>query len=69
MVSKELRKISKQFSRRVVGVLYPRYHRSPITAQNSDYDRFPPAVNRWGTTHPVPNMTPPLLAKEEGSPT
>jgi hypothetical protein len=69
MVSKELRKISKQFSRRVVGVLYPRYHGSPITAQNSDYDRFPPAVNRWGTIHPVPNMTPSLLAKEEGSPT
>jgi hypothetical protein len=36
---------------RLVGV---KYRRSPVTAQNSRYDQFPPAVNGWGTIHPIP---------------
>jgi hypothetical protein len=32
---------------------YPRYRRPPVTAQNSWYDRFPPAANGWRTIHPV----------------
>jgi hypothetical protein len=52
-----------------VRVLYPGYHGSLVTAQKSGYDRFPPAANCWGTTHPVPDMAPPLLTEEEGSPT
>jgi hypothetical protein len=33
------------------------------------YGRFPPAANDWGTIHPVLDMVPPLLTREEGSPT
>jgi hypothetical protein len=44
----------------LVGVLYPRYRWSLVTAQNSGYDRFPPVANGWGTTHSVPDMAPPL---------
>jgi hypothetical protein len=35
-------------------------------AKNSRYDRFTLAVNDWGTIHPILDMAPPLLAKEEG---
>jgi hypothetical protein len=52
----------------LVGVKYPGYHRSPVKAQNSEYDWFPPAANDWGIIHPVPNKAPPLQAEEEGSP-
>jgi hypothetical protein len=34
--------------------------------QNSGYYQFPLAANGWGTIHPIPDMAPPLLAKEEG---
>jgi hypothetical protein len=50
-------------------VLVPQYHRSPVMTQKSGYDRFPPATNCWGTVHPVPDSTPPLLTEEEGQPT
>jgi hypothetical protein len=53
----------------LVGVKYPGYRRSPVKAQNSEYDWFPPAANDWGITHPIPNRAPPLQAEEEGSPT
>jgi hypothetical protein len=49
-----------------VGVLHPKYRESPITAQNSRHDRFPPAANGWRTIHPMSDMTPQLQAKEEG---
>jgi hypothetical protein len=38
-------------------------------AQNSRYNRFPLVTNDWGTMHLIPNMSPPLLAEEEGPPT
>jgi hypothetical protein len=50
-------------------VLYPGYRGSPVMTQESGYDRFPLGVNSWGTKYPVPDMTPPLLAEEEGPPT
>jgi hypothetical protein len=53
----------------VVGVLYLGYHRPLVIAQNSRYDRFPPAVDSWGTKHPVTDMVLPLLGEEEGPPT
>jgi hypothetical protein len=31
-----------------VGVKYPGYRGSPVMAQNSRYDRFPPTGNGWG---------------------
>jgi hypothetical protein len=34
--------------------------------QNSEYDRFPPAANGWGTIHPVSDKAPSLQAKVEG---
>jgi hypothetical protein len=52
-----------------VRILYPGYHRSLVIAQKSGYDRFLPTPNGWGTIHPVSDMTPPLLDKEEGPPT
>jgi hypothetical protein len=60
---------STEGSRAVVGVLYPEYHGSLVTTHNSGYDRFPPAANGWGTTHSIPNMSPPLLGEGEGTPT
>jgi hypothetical protein len=51
-----------------VGVTYHVYHEPPVTAQNSRYDRFPPAANDWGTIHLIPRNGPPLQAKEEGPP-
>jgi hypothetical protein len=51
-----------------IGAFYPGYREPSITTQNSRYNRFPPAVNGWGTIHPVPDVPPPLLAKEEGAP-
>jgi hypothetical protein len=53
----------------VVTVKYPGYHRSPIMAQSSGYNRFPPEENGWGAIHPVTDKAPPLQAKEEGPPT
>jgi hypothetical protein len=44
-------------------------HGSPVTAQKSRYDHFPPAANGWETIHHVSNMAPPLSAEEEGLPT
>jgi hypothetical protein len=38
-----------------VGVIY---HGLPFTAQNTRYDRFPPAANDWGTIHPIPGNDP-----------
>jgi hypothetical protein len=49
-----------------VRVKYPGYRRPLGTVQNSTYDRFPPAVNGWGTVHPVSGKVPPLQAEEEG---
>jgi hypothetical protein len=37
--------------------------------QKSRYDRLPPVANGLGIIHPVSNMTPPLLAEDEGPPT
>jgi hypothetical protein len=53
----------------IVGVLYPGYSRSPVTAQKSGYDQFPPAAHGSGTKHPVSDKVPPLLAEEEMPPT
>jgi hypothetical protein len=52
-----------------VGVIYPGYCGSPVIAQKSRYDRFPPVTNGWRTMHLVLDMAPPLLAEEEGPPT
>jgi hypothetical protein len=49
-----------------VRVLYHGYCGSPITAQDSGYDQFPPATNGEGTKHPISDMAPPLLAEEDG---
>jgi hypothetical protein len=53
----------------VVGVLYPGYHGSLVTAHESGYGWFLPAANGWGTMHPIPDTVPPLLAEKEGPPT
>jgi hypothetical protein len=50
-------------------VKYPGYRGSLVTAQNSKYDRFPPAANDWGTIHTIPDKAPLLQAEEEGPPT
>jgi hypothetical protein len=42
----------------LVGEIYPWYSGPPIMAQNSGYDRFPPAANGWRTIHPVPGNDP-----------
>jgi hypothetical protein len=52
----------------LVGVFYPKYHRPPLMVHSSEYDRFPPVANGWGTIHSISDMAPPLLAKEEGPP-
>jgi hypothetical protein len=52
-----------------IGVKYPGNRESPVTAQNSRYDRFSPAANDWGTMHPIPDKAPPFQAEEEGPPT
>jgi hypothetical protein len=44
----------------IVGVKYPEYRGSPVMAQNSRYDRFPPAAIDWGSIHPVPHKAQPL---------
>jgi hypothetical protein len=53
----------------IVEILYPGYHGSPVTAQKYGYDQFPPAAHDWGIIRHIPDMTPPLLAKEETPPT
>jgi hypothetical protein len=50
-------------------VLYPGYCVSPVMTHNSGYDRFPPVVNGWETTHPILDTAPPLMAEGEGPPT
>jgi predicted SnoaL-like aldol condensation-catalyzing enzyme len=37
----------------LVEIIYPEYCGPPVTAQNSGYDRFPPAANDLGTIHPI----------------
>jgi hypothetical protein len=49
-----------------IGVLYPGYRGSLVTAQNSGYNRFPLAANDWETMHPIPDIAPPLQGEEEG---
>jgi hypothetical protein len=49
-----------------VEVMYRGYRGPLVTTHKSIYDWFPPAINSWGTTHPVPDMASPLLAEEEG---
>jgi hypothetical protein len=51
-----------------VGVLYPRYHGSSVTAHKSGYSRFLTAANGRGTIYYVPNTVLPLPVKEEGPP-
>jgi hypothetical protein len=48
---------------------YVGYRGSSLTTQNSEYDRFPPATNGWGTLHPVSEVDPPLDVEEEEPPT
>jgi hypothetical protein len=55
-------------STRHVRVKYPRYRGLPVIAQNSRYNRFPPAANGWVTIHLIPDKAPPLQAEEEGQP-
>jgi hypothetical protein len=43
------------------GVKYPRYHGSPVMAQNFRYDWFPLAANDWGTKHPILGYGPTTL--------
>jgi hypothetical protein len=52
-----------------IKVLYPRYCGSPVMAQKSRYDWFPPVAQGRGTKHPIPDKVPPLLDEEEGLPT
>jgi hypothetical protein len=52
-----------------VGVLYPGYRGSPVTAKQSRYDWFPPMTNDWGIMHPTLATAPLLLAEEDGPPT
>jgi hypothetical protein len=56
-------------SRTPVGVKYPRYCGSPVTTQNSGYDRFPLVSNGWGTIHPIQDKAQLLHAEEGGPPT
>jgi hypothetical protein len=58
--------LALQFS--TVGVKYRGYHRLPVTAQNSEFDGFPPVANSWGTIHAIPDKAPPLQAEEEDPP-
>jgi hypothetical protein len=37
--------------------------------KNLNMAQFPPTANGWGTKYPILDMTPPLLAEEEGPPT
>jgi hypothetical protein len=57
---------SMEGSRATFVVLYRGYHGSSVMTQKSRYDRFPPRANGWGTTYPIMDMAPPLLAEEEG---
>jgi hypothetical protein len=47
-----------------IGVLYLGYHGSLITAQQPGYHQLLQQQDDWGANHPVPGMTPPLLARE-----
>jgi hypothetical protein len=49
--------------------LVPRVPWAAGYGQKSRYDRLPPAANGLRIIHPVSNMTPPLLAEDEGPPT
>jgi hypothetical protein len=37
---------------------YPGYRGPSVMAQNSEYDRFPPAANDWGMIHSKPENGP-----------
>jgi hypothetical protein len=51
----------------IVGVLYPGYRGSLVTIQkNLDMTLYSPTTNGYGTTYPIPDMTLPLQAEEEG---
>jgi hypothetical protein len=43
-----------------IGVYYPGYYGSPITAQNYGSNRFLLAANDWGTIQPITDKDPPL---------
>jgi hypothetical protein len=49
---------SMEASGATVRVIYPGYHGTPVIAQNSGYDQFPPMENDWRTIHPVPGDYP-----------
>jgi hypothetical protein len=59
---------SMEHSWATVGVMYLRYHGSPVTIQKSEHDQFPLVANDWGTIHPVPDMALSLLIEEEVPP-
>jgi hypothetical protein len=60
---------STEGSEATIEVLYPWYHRPLFMTHKSGCGWFPRAGNGWGTTHPIPDMAPPLLAEEERLPT
>jgi hypothetical protein len=60
---------STEGSGTTVEVWYPGYHGSPVTAQSSGQDRFPPVASGWGTIHLIPDTSPPIQDEEEGPPT
>jgi hypothetical protein len=47
-----------------VGVFYPGYHGPSVATHKSWYDWLPSTTNDQEATHPIPDMTPPLLAEE-----
>jgi hypothetical protein len=51
-------------NKNTVGVMYPRYHRPPVTVQNSRYDQFPPVAKAGEPYIPYQGMAPPLQAEE-----
>jgi hypothetical protein len=57
-LSEQLATSSTEGSVVTVGVIYHGYHGLPFTAQNTRYDRFPPAANDWRTIHPIPENDP-----------
>jgi hypothetical protein len=60
---------SMEGSGSTIRILYPGYCGSSVTAHKSRYGRFPPVASGWGTIHPIPDVAPPLLAREDGPPT
>jgi hypothetical protein len=68
MLASEHFKLNLEISILLDGVLYPGYRGSLVTAQKFGFDWFSTAANGSETIHPVLDMTPPLLAEEEGPP-